>query len=101
MAYVVDTVVLRFPSINVPDWIVFSSFPSATLELLGGSREASKQGIVALTDFESTTQTTTLYVAGSDKMLKEASVRGIGFIGSWFARVPRFQASHRFENFLP
>eukprot|EP00435_Cladocopium_sp_Y103_P050406 s503_g15.t1 len=27
--------------------------------------------IVALTDFEATTQTTTLYVAGSDKMLKE------------------------------
>jgi hypothetical protein len=27
---------------------------------------------VALTDFEATTQTTTLYVAGSDKMLKEA-----------------------------
>ena len=28
--------------------------------------------IVAHTDFEAATQTTTLYVAGSDKMLKEA-----------------------------
>ena len=69
---------------------MFSAVSRKLFELLDGSREASKQGIVALTDFESTTQTTTLYVAGSDKMLKEASVRGIGFIGSWFARVPRF-----------
>ena len=37
-----------------------------------GVRKGVWWGIVALTDFEATTQTTTLYVAGSDKMLKEA-----------------------------